>query len=76
MKIEDTKHIKKCSSCRFFVCYANDYRFGWCHRNAPLPHKRSEESADMFYKLLEAPIVRYQFWCGQYEKFTRSKRKS
>lgn len=72
MKIKDTHHIRKCSSCRFFVEFANNPLFGCCHRNAPMPVKRIDNHKDLYFILLEAPIVHYQFWCGQYEKSKKS----
>lgn len=67
MKIEETTHLRKCRSCRYFVEFANDKYAGWCHKNAPLPLQRGTELKDEFRQIFDSPKVLSCFWCGQYE---------
>jgi len=73
MKIEDTAHLLKCNSCRFFVKFANHKYLGWCHRNAPLPNSYSKSKEQELYdEVTVCPTVSSVFWCGQHKKLKRS----
>jgi hypothetical protein len=68
MNIKQSWAKPKCKSCRFFVEFANNSHFGWCHRNAPNPIQRKQESDDIYFELWEPPKVRYQNWCAEHKK--------
>ena len=67
MDIKQANRQRKCKSCCFFVEFANNFRFGWCHRNAPNPIQRRKENEDLYVQLYEPPKVRYQNWCGEHK---------